>query len=192
MMRHALPPLEQPIEWRSSPFQRASDATFFSGRIVMDRKHSLAFYRAEDYSPDASLGHLMKRIVVSMLRQADVLLKPCRLTNVQRGFLMCLKMEGCSTVSDIARSLQVDAGATTRLADRLERSGHCRRQRSRTDRREVTLALTPEGEHEISGVPTALCQVLNAHLAGFSDAELSTLKDYLGRMRENGRALGAR
>lgn len=159
---------------------------------MIDSKHSIAFYDAEDYNPDESFGHLMKRILVSMFRQADVLLSPCRLTSAQRSFLMCLKIGGCSTVTEIARSLQVDAGATTRLVDRLERSGHCRRHRSSTDRREVTVELTCEGELEISDVPTVLCQVLNDHLAGFSTTELSTLKNYLVRIRENGKALGAR
>ena len=170
----------------------ASVPKFSNDVIVIDRKQSIDFYRAEDFSPDESFGHLMKRILVSMFRQADALLSPCRLTSAQRGLLMCLKIEGRSTVTEIARSLQVDAGATTRLVDRLERSGHCRRHRSSTDRREVTVELTCEGELEISDVPAVLCQVLNEHLAGFSNAELSTLKDYLNRIRENGEALRAR
>ena len=38
-------------------------------------------------------------------------------------------------------------------------------------------------------VPTALAEVMNAHLAGFSKTEWNALKSYLQRMLETGDAL---
>jgi DNA-binding MarR family transcriptional regulator len=147
------------------------------------------FYRAEDYCPEESFGYLMKQILASMVRQANDLLEPCNLTSAQRGLLMRLKMEGRSTVTDIARALQVDAGATTRLVDRLVHIGQCQRARSSADRREVMVELTREGETAIAALPAVLCRVMNDHLSGFSNDELNALKRYLQRISKNGETL---
>ena len=45
----------------------------------------------------------------------------------------------------MARHLNHDAGATTRLVDQLEERGLVKRQRSKSDRRVVQLSLTPQG-----------------------------------------------
>ena len=74
----------------------------------------------------------------------------------------------------------------TRLLDRLEAKGFCRRQRSTDDRRVVRIELTAEGEVAAQEVPIVLSEVLNEHLAGFSNAEWSQMKDMLKRMVANG------
>jgi DNA-binding MarR family transcriptional regulator len=84
--------------------------------------------------------------------------------------------------------VQTDPGAMTRLLDRLESKGFCRRERSTDDRRVVHIALTPEGEKAADQVPVELSQVLNEHLAGFSKTEWTQLKDLLSRMLANGEA----
>ena len=89
----------------------------------------------------------------------------------------------------MARWVQVDAGSMTRLLDRLEKKGLCKRVRSTEDRRVVRVELTPEGEAAIVEVPAVLSEVLNAHLAGFSETEWHTLRGYLQRMLESGEAL---
>lgn len=143
------------------------------------------FYRAAGYASDESVGHLMKRILVSMAYQSDDLLDPYALTSAQCGPLMHLKTAGHSTVAELARSLQLDAGATTRLLDRLERKGYCKRVRCCADRRVVKVELTPEGEAAISKVPAIRCQVMNDHLASFSNGDWNALKLYLVRMAQN-------
>ena len=96
---------------------------------------------------------------------------------------------GKATVAELARWLQSDAGATTRLLDRLEKKGLCKRVRSTEDRRVVEVELTPEGDAAIAEVPAVLADLLNAHLAGFSKTEWQALKTYLQRMLANGEAL---
>jgi DNA-binding MarR family transcriptional regulator len=85
--------------------------------------------------------------------------------------------------------MQTDAGAMTRLLDRLEKKKLCKRIRSTADRRVVQVELTPEGLAAIAEVPAVLAEVLNAHLAGFSRAEWLALKDFLQRMARTGDAL---
>ena len=99
---------------------------------------------------------------------------------------------GIASVTDLARAAELNPGAMTRLLDRLEAKGFCRRERSTDDRRVVRVELTPEGEIAAQEVPVVLAQVLNEHLAGFSRAEWSQLKDMLKRMVTNGEAAGTR
>jgi DNA-binding MarR family transcriptional regulator len=148
-----------------------------------------SFYQSAGYRVEESVGFLMKRITVSIVYQADRQLEKHGLTYAQWGPLMRLRNSGASTIAELARWLQVDAGATTRLLDRLEKKGLCKRVRSTADRRVVRVELTPEGEAAIAEVPAVLAEVMNAHLAGFSKAEWQVLKSYLRRMHKTGEAL---
>jgi DNA-binding MarR family transcriptional regulator len=147
------------------------------------------FYQAATYCAEESVGYLMKRIMMSIVYQADKRLGAHGLTSAQWGPLMRLRTSGASTVAELARWLQVDAGAMTRLLDRLEKKGLCKRVRSTEDRRVVRVELTPDGEVAIAEVPAVLAEVMNAHLAGFSKTEWQALKTYLQRMLETGEAL---
>jgi DNA-binding MarR family transcriptional regulator len=148
------------------------------------------FYQRTGYCAEESVGFLMKRIMMSIVHQADKRLAEHGLTSAQWGPLMRMRTSGGSTtVAELARWLQVDAGAMTRLLDRLEKKGLCKRVRSTEDRRVVRLELTPEGEAAISEVPAVLAEVMNAHLTGFSKTEWQTLKTYLQRMLKTGDAL---
>ncbi len=147
------------------------------------------FYRAGTYLAEESVGYLMKRIMLSIVYQADKRLDAHGLTSAQWGPLLRIRNAGSTTVAELARWLQVDAGAMTRLLDRLEKKSLCKRVRSTEDRRVVQIELTPEGEAAIAGVPAVLSEVMNAHLAGFSKTEWLALKTYLNRMLETGEAL---
>ena len=148
------------------------------------------FYRAGDYCAEESVGYLMKRVQLSIMYQVDKRLAEHGLTSAQWGPLMRMKVAGGgSTVAELARWMQVDAGAMTRLLDRLEKKGLCKRVRSTEDRRVVRVELTCKGETAIAEVPAVLAEVMNAHLAGFSKTEWNALKSYLQRMVETGDAL---
>ncbi|MFD1709012.1 MarR family transcriptional regulator [Ottowia sp. GY511] len=90
-----------------------------------------------------------------------------------------------NTVADLARKCTVDAGSMTRLLDRLENKGLCRRVRSETDRRVVHIELTPEGEEVARSVPAVLSRVYNAALRDFTHDEWHQLQDFLRRLRTN-------
>jgi DNA-binding MarR family transcriptional regulator len=147
------------------------------------------FYRPNAYSVEDSVGYLMKQIMLSVLAHADKRLGAHGLTHAQWMPLLRLRLTGESTVAELARWLQIDAGATTRLIDRLEKKGLCRRSRSTDDRRVVFVTITPEGLAATAEAPSALCDILNAHLAGFSESEWKRLVSLLRRMRDTGDAL---
>jgi DNA-binding MarR family transcriptional regulator len=148
-----------------------------------------SFYRASTYCPEESVGYLMKRVMLSIVSQADRRLSAHGLTSAQWGPLLRLRTAGPCTVVELARWQQVDAGAMTRLLDRLEKKQLCKRVRSTEDRRVVHVELTPQGAAAIAEVPAVLSEVMNAHLAGFSKGEWMALKTYLKRMVETGDAL---
>ena len=147
------------------------------------------FYRPASYCAEESVGYLMKRIMWSIVYQADKRLDQHGLTSAQWGPLLRLHNAGRSTVAELARWLNVDAGAMTRLLDRLEKKGLCKRVRSTEDRRVVQVELTPAGEAAIVEVPGVLAEVMNAHLGGFSKTEWQALKNYLQRMIANGEGM---
>lgn len=149
------------------------------------------FYSSQAYCAEESVGYLMKRIMLSISSQVDGKLGEHGLTSAQWGPLFKIRQSGHgkATVAELARWLQSDAGATTRLLDRLEKKGLCKRVRSTEDRRVVEVELTPDGEAAIAEVPAVLAEVLNAHLAGFSKTEWQALRVYLERMLANGDAM---
>lgn len=147
------------------------------------------FYGAGSYCAEDSVAYLMKRVLASFVQQAELRLEPHDLTHAQWQPLFKLRKAGGMAVAELARELQMDAGAMTRLLDRLEKKGLCKRVRSTEDRRVVMVELTPDGEQASALVPGVLCEVLNAHLAGFSKTEWQALMTYLKRMIDNGETL---
>jgi DNA-binding MarR family transcriptional regulator len=77
----------------------------------------------------------------------------------------------------------------TRMLDRLEAKGLCKRVRSETDRRVVNIELTPAGTKSASDIPEILSGVQNAHLAGFNTEEFETLRTYLRRILNNAQSI---
>lgn len=143
------------------------------------------FYSADGYCANDSVGYLMRRVLLALTQDTDKRLEPHGLTHAQWGPLFMMRKAGSATVAELARELQMDPGAMTRLLDRLEAKGLCKRVRSTDDRRVVNLALTDEGEKAAAKVPVALAEVMNAHLSGFSKTEWKTLKGLLQRMLDN-------
>lgn len=150
-----------------------------------------AFYLPENYQPDESVGYLMRRILNTVALEVEREMGPKGLTNAQWIPLFKLSIGTASTVAELARECQLDAGAMTRLLDRLETKGLLRRVRSSEDRRVVNLELTDEGRAAARQIPGVLCRVQNAHMQGFSRAEWNTLKSLLRRILDNALAIQA-
>ena len=143
------------------------------------------FYCAEDYKPEESIGYLMRQILSSVGQEVERQLAHTELTNAQWIPLYKLYTGKCNTAAELAREGQLDAGAMTRMLDRLEAKGLLRRERSATDRRVVTISLTAEGIAAAREIPKVLSRVQNAYLAGFSEPEFETLKTLLRRVLNN-------
>ncbi|MFD2754161.1 MarR family winged helix-turn-helix transcriptional regulator [Comamonas terrae] len=158
--------------------------------IIDYADESTHFYQAGEYSPQQSVGFLMRRVISSILQAADAQLADQGLTYVQ--WLPLYKLLLCqenTTNATLAKDLGMDPASVTRALDRIEAKGLLRRERSTTDRRVVHLVLTEEGRRVAVEVPKVLSKVLNGHLAGFSHQECELLLSMLQRMLVNGDAL---
>ena len=148
-----------------------------------------AFYSARRYGAEDSVGYLMRKVTMSMAAAIDRRLESIGLTNAQWVPLLKLYLGKAVAVAELARECEIDAGAMTRLLDRLEKKGLCTRVRSTEDRRVVMVELTAEGKAAMEHVPEVLADVMNQHLTGFSKTEWQALLGYLRRMVETGEAL---
>jgi len=156
-----------------------------------DALHS--FYTPETYKPEESIGYMMRRILTTAIQIVESrMAEPGGPTYPQWVPLHKLARGSVTTVAELARECELDTGAMTRLLDRLEAKGLCRRIRSVADRRVVNLELTDEGRAAARQVPEILSQVQNEQLAGFSNEEWLQLKSYLRRILDNAQALAAR
>ncbi len=143
------------------------------------------FYRPGNCVSEDSVGYLVRRVLTAVTQEIERQLEPIDLTNAQWLPLYKLFKGKVSTVAELARECHMDAGAMTRLLDRLETKGLCRRVRSVDDRRVVNIELTKEGREAAAGIPVVLSQVQNAHLASFSVEEFQALKGFLHRILDN-------
>lgn len=151
------------------------------------------FYGPDRLVPENSVGYLMRKVMSSIRTQADAQLSTHDMTYAQ--WMPLFKLTLCSapaTVASLARDLETDPAAMTRVLDRLESKGLVVRERSTTDRRVVHLALTPEGRAVAAQVPPVLADVLNGHLSDFTPEEWQQLLHLLRRMLANGEALRQR
>lgn len=151
--------------------------------------NDIKFYRPESYQRSESVGWMLHKLKSSITRQVGLRLQDAGLTHAQWVPLMMLRHGGASSTAQLVRELDVDAGALTRLLDRLEAKGLIQRERSEQDRRVVMVSLNEAGERVTAELHTVLSDVLNAHLSGFSHAEWRLLLSLLQRMIDNGEAL---
>lgn len=139
-----------------------------------------------DLSPERNVGLLVKHVHNLLHRVIDLQTCPIGLTANQWRPLLLILVRGIDTPAELARVLDVDTGATTRMLDRLESKGFVRRERVPEDRRVVKIVPTDEGRAVADQILPAISQALNVHLSGFSEDEIHMLIALLKRMIVNG------
>ena len=148
-------------------------------------------YDGTRYEMGDSNGHQLFGLVTLIKREVEARMAKYDLTDAQWKPLWMLKVGRASTAIELAREMDIDAGAITRMVDRLEAKGLIERLRSDEDRRVVHLSLTKAGEAAAEKVPHVLAAVNNDFLRGFSEAEWKQLRKLLARLAANGAALQA-
>ena len=99
--------------------------------------------------------------------------------------LRCLDWltEGPMTATRLAEATGLSAAATTSMIDRLERKGFVLRGRNDGDRRQVLVEMTDAGNDRVTALYGPLVAEGSPMLAGFTLAELATMRDQLVGMR---------
>jgi MarR family transcriptional regulator, organic hydroperoxide resistance regulator len=80
---------------------------------------------------------------------------------------------------ELSARLRISSGSATELVDRLERSGHLRRERDGRDRRRVTLQVTDTATAQVLGELGPLFTALDDLDDGFTEQELDAVARYL-------------
>ena len=149
-------------------------------------------YDSDNYEPSRSVAHLVGQVRTEMLAALDRELMADRhvadigVTAAQ--FIVMTRLaaaERKKSASDLCKEMSYDAGAMTRMIDRLESKGLIRRARCTQDRRLVYLEMTEQGRSVYPRLREPSMAIQNRFLRGFSRADARQLEGLLGRMLEN-------
>jgi len=145
----------------------------------------------ETYAASTSVFKLVNRVraeALSAIDQAlasDPEISTLEVTAAQFLIIATLAHREADSAAQLCKSFSYDAGAMTRMVDRLEAKGLVRRRRCTDDRRLINLELTESGWALFPRMKALSAAVKTRFLAGFSKAELEQLEGYLQRMLEN-------
>lgn len=108
-----------------------------------------------------------------------------RVLGVNPADLRCLDWltEGSMSATRLAEATGLSAAATTSMIDRLERKGFVRRRKHETDRRQVLVEMTEEGQARTWALYGPMVEAGMPLLARFGTAELEAMRDHLIAIR---------
>lgn len=142
------------------------------------------FYDTENFNGRKSIGYLVRRCHNKLMPRAEALFADAELTLSQWVVLMALRDKAAGTCADIARHMNHDTGAVTRLVDQLEKRGLVARTRSTADRRVVHLKLLSAGRTMAKALTPRIVDFWNWVLGDFSHAEAARLIRLLTHLDE--------
>ena len=140
------------------------------------------YYRPGNYTMKNSVGYLMRVCSNRVLPQMEALFEHEELSFSQWTTLVALHDGRIKPAGDLAHNICHDAGSLTRLIDHLVERELVSRSRSKTDRRVVTLALTPRGSALVEVLAPRVMNFWNELLADFTRAEIDALISLLTRL----------
>ena len=140
------------------------------------------YYKPSNYTMRNSVGYLMRICTNRVMPQMEALFQDQELTFSQWTTLVALHDGRISTAGDLAHNICHDAGSLTRLIDEMVKRGLVTRNRSETDRRVVTLSLTPRGADLVESLAPRVMHFWNDLLAGFTHNEIDTMIALLTRL----------
>jgi DNA-binding MarR family transcriptional regulator len=148
-------------------------------------------YDVRTYQPANCVGQLMYRVRAAQMSALDQALAEepelakMEVSAAQYIIISVLAKRGVDSAAQLCKDLSYDAGAMTRMIDRLEAKGLISRRRSPEDRRLVQLELTEEGLAALPKLRECSVRVLNRFLRGFTPAEARQLEGFMVRMLQN-------
>jgi DNA-binding MarR family transcriptional regulator len=148
-------------------------------------------YTPETFSVSKSVFRLINRAKTEALSAMDQALasdpevSALEVSAAQYVIIATLAEREANSSAQLCKSFSYDAGAMTRMVDRLEAKGLVQRRRCTDDRRLVNLELTEAGKALFPKMKALSMAVQNRFLRGFSRAEVGQLEGYLNRILEN-------
>jgi DNA-binding MarR family transcriptional regulator len=143
----------------------------------------MAAYTNASFEPDRSLGYLLKRVHADAVALHEPLFERTALTYTQFAALAAVVFGSGRTCAQLARDLNHDMGATSRIIGVLEERGLLTRARDPDDRRVLNLSVTEAGYAQAADARDMLVAQWNRWLADWSTQEVETLIAGLQRLR---------
>jgi DNA-binding MarR family transcriptional regulator len=140
--------------------------------------------KAAPFALHDSVGYLVNRVASAMKTALERELEPFEVTAPQWAVVATLAERRSVTVLGLADTIGVDAGAASRLVDRLEDKGIVSRRRHESDRRLAVVRLTSAGEDLYPRLRRKAEVVLDAFLRPCSRREVNELKAGLRKLLE--------
>lgn len=153
--------------------------------MVAEASKSTAIYDVRTFRSGEAAGALVGLARKALAEEFERELAPLGLNVAQALVILFLADGRASTSAQMCRLLAHDAGAMTRIVDRLEQLGFVRRVRTEHDRRAAQLELTRAGRGVHGQLTRVQVEVLNKMLRGFTKAEARTLETLLKRIIDN-------
>jgi DNA-binding MarR family transcriptional regulator len=148
-------------------------------------------YNPETFVVNKSVFRLINRVkneALSALDQAlaaDPEVSALEVTAAQYVIIAQLAEREANSSAQLCKSFSYDAGAMTRMVDRLEAKGLVGRRRCPDDRRLINLELTEAGKALFPKMKAISATVQNRFLRGFTKVEVRQLEEFLGRILQN-------
>ena len=145
----------------------------------------MSMLTTEDLTGERSPSRLLRRIHRLMVTRVDSLFDDDQLTVAQWTALKLIRDGSGTTAGELARSMGIATGATTRLIDSLEEIGYVKRDLSSADRRVVRLVLTKSGEAKHAERVPVMVASWNEILADFKKQEVEQLIRLLAKLHDS-------
>ena len=140
------------------------------------------------HSPLDLSAHIPARLLVLSARIAlhasRLSAKPNRLSIREWRIVQILGSQGPSTINDVAATVAMDFGGTSRAISALETRGFVARRADSEDRRVSFVNLTPQGETLFSEISAFALEREARLLSGLSASERSALQAILDKLEQ--------
>ncbi len=141
-----------------------------------------------DFFLASSTGYQIRKTQRLQERFLQELIAPHDIQVGMWYFLRILWIEDEITQRELSRRVGASEPTTLEQLKKMQQRGLINRLKSKTDRRELRVVLTPEGRALKSVLLKYVIESNRVPLRGFSKTEIERFHDYLHRFRENIRA----
>jgi DNA-binding MarR family transcriptional regulator len=144
-----------------------------------------------DFFLASSTGYQIRKTQRMQERFLQELIAPHDIQVGMWYFLRVLWIEDEITQRELSRRVGASEPTTLEQLKKMQQRGLISRLKSKTDRRELRVVLTPEGRSLKAVLLKYVIESNRVPLQGFSKADIERFHDYLHRFRENIRAARA-
>ncbi|MEM6637396.1 MAG: MarR family transcriptional regulator [Pseudomonadota bacterium] len=131
------------------------------------------------YDFKSGLGYKLTRAATILQFAVDQALEPQGLTRMSWIVLASVRFDGKSTVTQVARHIEMERTAVSRIVSQLERDGVLARTKSLSDGRATALGVTEKGEDLCQKVPDIVQAAAAPHLMDLSPNQVTQLGSLL-------------